>query len=609
MDGIPERGTMKSLKTLVGCLMQDAGAVCSTNVLVDRNTVDMRVEHEGESFLTIRLPAYCKAFERALAEGSLVSIPFPGFRKRKSFPLFLGGLLRLVFDDGDGRLLQTPNVDAIQGIRQICLVVGKLAENCADEFRDRSLRAYEECDRDVGMLWQGQPLSKEGLADLSITADEVFGRSLRSVEFTVRSGGLVPKHGPGATADKISGNAKYDSLYWTRRLENSFPIADYLSCGYSHFERLVDANISEPGAERPVRVITVPKTATKARVIAMEPANMQYCQQALLREFSRVFHADSPFVSLTNQEHNRELAHQGSLDGSLATIDLSDASDRVSLPVVSAVFKNYPFLLEALMASRSTTAELPDGRIIQLAKFASMGSATCFPVEAICFAVVVLTGIRKSLSRPEWKAFLSEEAPKTVRVFGDDIIVPTRFVPNVLQALRESGSKPNMDKSFWTGLFRESCGAEFYKGDDVGVSRLRRRPPASRRESSEVLAIISFRNQLYKSGYWGTVMLVDKWIRELRIPMPIVDETSPIVGRTSVAFGYRVERHDPDLQAPLVKGLRVRVNSPKSESSDHGKLMKCLLPGRDEPFMDPEHLTRSGRADDVATTVGWGQPF
>jgi len=605
MDDLPERGIMKSLNTLVGCLVQEAGAACSTDVSSDLETVRLRVEHEGDSFFTVTLPAFGKAFERSLANGSLASVPFPGFKKRKSFPLFLGGLLRLVFNDGDGRLLPSPNVDAIQGVRQICLVLGKLFEVCADEPLKKSLRAYEECDSDVEMLWQDPKI----LSDLTITASTVFDGPLRAIESVVRNGDLVPGHGPGATADRIRGNAKYDSLYWSERLETSFPVSDFLLAGYSHYERISDLDIREPGTECPVRVTPVPKTASKARIIAMEPANVQYCQQALLREFARVFHATSPFVSLSNQEHNRDLARRGSIDGSLATLDLSDASDRLALPVVEAVFKNYPFLLEALLASRSSTAELPDGRILRLAKFASMGSATCFPVEAICFAVIALTGIRTALSRSEWKAFLRKEAPNTVRVFGDDIIIPSRFVQDVMQVLCRTGSKPNTEKSFWTGRFRESCGAEFFEGVDVGVVRLRRRLPASHREASEVLALISFRNQLYMRGYWKTAALVDRWIRDLRIPMPIVDETSPIMGRISVSFGYRVERHDPDLQSPLVRGLKVRTTIPSSEFSDHGKLLKCLLPGRLEPFADPEHLTRSGRADAVATTVGWAQPF
>jgi len=594
---------MKSLKTLTLSVLLELGALCDTAVDRDLTRIAARCEDEGEAFLTITLPNFCKCFERSLAVGSIASVSFDGFAKRGGFPLFMGGLLRLVFSDEDGSLLDEPSIDAIQGIRQVALLHSKIFEVCDQKRAANSIESYVECERLLHESWYDPRLIKE----LRATATQVFGSQLRDIEESCASGTLVPRHGPGSTADRLSGNGKWDSGYWPVRLDAEFPVADYLLPGYSFYEELSHVEMPEPADETPVKVVTVPKTAAKARVIAMEPTNVQYVQQALLGEFTRVFSRGSAFVDLTDQQLNRRMARDGSRDGSLATLDLSEASDRVSVEVVEAVFGNYPKLLAALTSSRSLRSSLPDGRVISLAKFASMGSATCFPVESIVFATIALNAIRKSLNEPVLRQARIRELAKTTRVFGDDIIVPTAHVQHVLRDLASLGAKPNNHKSFWTGKFRESCGGDYFAGHDVSVTRLRRRLPETRHDSSELLALVAFRNHMYMRGFWNTCAKVDVGIEKM-IPMPIVEQSSPVCGRWSVAFKPQTQRHHPNYQSPLVKGLVVRSVSPYSESSGSGKLLKCTLPNRYEPFAEENHLTRSGRPDRVRTKIGWGSP-
>lgn len=603
---------MKSLKTLSVALIQHLGAISGTDVSRDIENVARRFDSEGEQFLTITLPNYAKALERALELGDVSAVSWPGFKVRRGFPLLFGGALRRIFDEESCKVLDCVDVDVLQCLRQVCLVASKIFEVCDEKRANESVASYVECENEMEEQWY-HPRS---LREIRVTLNRVFGASLRRIESAVSSGSIIPSHGPGSTADRLSGNRKYDSGYWTERLNRSFPVADYLLAGYSHEEVLDRVQIIEPGAEMPVRVITVPKTAAKARIIAMEPTNVQYVQQALWSEFRAVFSGGSPFVDFSDQGLNRELARKGSLDGSLATLDLSEASDRVAVEVVEYLFGDYPSLQQALLDSRSTHATLPDGRTIALSKFASMGSATCFPVESIVFATIAIDAVVRQLTAHESRVALGElpNHPRSgwlareLRVFGDDIVVPTRYVHNVISRLVEFSAKPNATKSFWNGKFRESCGGDYYAGSDVKVIRLRRRLPRSRRDVCEVLSLISFRNQLYSYGYWGVVRLIDEALDRLKVPMPIVEDTSSVLGRRSV-FGWRPMRWHPDLQAPLVKGLQVRTAVPESESSDHGKLLKCLLPGRNEPFHDAEHLTRTGRADRVTARVGWGTPF
>jgi len=239
-----------------------------------------------------------------------------------------------------------------------------------------------------------------------------------------------------------------------------------------------------------------------------------------------------------------------------------------------------------------------------------MGSATCFPVESIIFASMALTGVWMADGQPRISSWVhSQERADIIRVFGDDIIVPNHATHQVLSVLCALGAKPNPTKSFWSGLFRESCGQEYYAGESVSVARLRKRLPENRRDASEVLSLVSLRNHLYDLGFWRTTRLLDEWLSDIRVPMPIVEPTSPVVGRQSVAFGYQVERYHPDTQAPLVKGIRVRAPSPVSTCSGEAALLKCLLPGRTEPFADVDHLTRSGRPETLFVSLGWGTPF
>lgn len=592
---------MKSLLRLTCQILLDAGLRCGTDVSRDLERISCRYDHEGESFLTISLPAFCAAFENALAQGQCASVPFPGFRKRSGFPLFLGGMLRQVFTEDGLSILDDPSIDAIQAIRQVCLVLGKLFEVC-DVRRERAtIEQYVQCELELEETWFDPDL----LARLGSVAARYFGH-LSVVDERVANLSVVPRHGPGSTADGLRGNAKFDCSSWSEMLEDVFPASEFLVASRSE-SALDHIQFYEPGSEPSVKVVSVPKTAVKARIIAMEPTFKQYAQQALLREMMAVCQ-NQPIVDLNSQDHNRDLARRGSENGQFATLDLSEASDRVHLSVVEAVFSRFPHLLAALKATRSATADVPGHGKLSLAKFASMGSAVCFPVESIVFAVSAIDSIEQAANgNSNESSPTMDDIRHTVRVFGDDIIVPTRYVHSVVSGLAAIAARPNPRKSFWTGRFRESCGGEYYAGEDVTVARLRRRLPRSPRDAREVLALIAFRNHLYMRGFWGAVKYLDEeWLSAF--PLPIVEETSPIVGRWSI-FQWKAQRFHQDFQSPLVWGLKVLAPPPPSICSEEGMLLKCLLPDRFEPFEDVRHLMRAGRPRRVRIKAGWGQPF
>jgi len=597
---------VKSLMLLAREILADAGIWCHVSTSRDYNTISTRFENEGLSFLTITLPRFCDDFQIALDHGTCDPSLFSGFKKRGSTPEIFGGLLDLVFERDSGRLLEVPSIDAIRAIRQICLAFGKINLPCSDARVESAIIKYLECEKDVKRYDRTFLDKRKSFMRMSVL---LWAQLLSNCDKAVYTKSVYPKHGPGATADKLVGNNKWNQRVWPARLEQEFPMAEFAFSSYSEFlANSPDISILEPGAEQPVRVITVPKTLKTPRIIAIEPTCMQYTQQAILQclvdEIERDDNAFN-FIRFIHQEPNQELAKLGSFDSSLATLDLSEASDRVSNQHVRALLRNYGSLFRAVDACRSRKADVPGHGVIRLSKFASMGSALCFPFEALTFCTVIFMGIEKALNRPLTKNDIKSFYGR-VRVYGDDIIVPVEYVVPVVAELESFGFKVNRNKSFWNGKFRESCGKEYYAGHDVSISRVRQTLPLHRGDAQSMISTVSLRNRMYLAGYWRTAGYLDTVLRRF-IPFPNGLDTSPGLVRTC-SLGYASEREHPTLHKPLVKAMVVVPTKRKSPLEGSGALAKCLMPGRFEPFSS-DHLRFAGRPTAVDIKRRWSTPF
>jgi len=614
---------LKSLIALQLCTLEELGVRCDTSTTLDGKTIQRRYEHEGLSFLTITLPNFCSDFERGLEQGFIDHAMFNSFEKMRRhgcLPRFMGGFTGLVFDRSSGLLLDVPSTDAIRAIRQITLMFGKIQRDCTPKRRDAAIARYIECEQDVRSS-DLKLISPEtnNLSDFSRIAQLLWRDLLCSIDSRIYDEGITPRHGPGTTADKLRGNAKYNQLTWTRRLEEVYPHWENLIPSESFLDRTDNVTILEPADEIPTRVVAVRKTLKTPRIIAKEPTCMQYMQQGVLAtivdEIPR--HDNSRnFINFEFQEPNQRLAKEGSLTGALATLDLSEASDRVSNQHVRLLLSRNTLLRESVDATRSRKADVPrhgnvERQIIPLAKFASMGSALCFPFEAMVFCTVVFLGIERALNRPLTTRDVQSMYGK-VRVYGDDIIVPTEFVNTVVDSLEAFGFRVNTKKSFWTGRFRESCGKEYYGGVDVCVARVRNMLPNNRLDVDEVVSTVSLRNQLFELGYVAPVEFLDERIRKI-IPFPYVLRTSPLLGRlTDVRHEHphflpsQEYKWDDELQHLLVEGAIVRSKYPESILDDYGALMKHFLKRGELPFEDRSHLLRAGRAVSSRIKTRWG---
>jgi hypothetical protein len=156
---------------------------------------------------------------------------------------------------------------------------------------------------------------------------------------------------------------------------------------------------------------------------------------------------------LGNQTRNQQLARAASVSGRLATIDLSSASDTLAF---SVVFDLLPEEWVNLLASFRTGSMNYAGREYELEKFSSMGNGYTFELESLIFWAICSACTQ-----------LSGEDQDLVSVYGDDLIVPVKTVDLLTACLTWCGFNLNREKSFWTGEFRESCGADWLAGEPV----------------------------------------------------------------------------------------------------------------------------------------------
>lgn len=636
---------MKSLSDLLVCLLAEAGGRCGVAVERDVLTLRSRVEHEGDSFITITLADFGGDFDRALALGRAAPGSFFGFARRRSgLPHWLRGFLDRVFDQTSGDLLPQPCGDCVRYIRQICRFGVKVLLPCTEARSQAAVAAYvsndlacvplreewsagecphERFDEETNPV-EGEHSEPAVLRDrlwashLGKLHDRVTAVVVSSLALEDEDGNVQVHcvHGPGATVEGYTSNEKWADRFWHLRLEHSG-----FTRTLAHFgaEKTLwsEPRVSEmptyvdPADERPVKVTLVPKTLKRPRVIAVEPCCVQFAQQGLAGVLVRALDQGrytSGRINFRDQRVNQEKALSGSLDGGYATIDLSDASDRVDCDLVDHMFRAAPEKFRRfLWACRSTRAILPGGEILLLRKFASMGSALCFPVESLAFYTIALAARLASRGLPGTPSCVAQVA-QGVYVYGDDLCVPADETPSICAALEAFGLKVNYRKTFWTGQFRESCGMDAFAGARVTPVYLRRMPPADRADASGLLSSVATANQLERAGYWRTARLIQDQVERIFGRLPTVPEDSPAIGWHWYSDYVPPSRFNRNLQRREYRCWVARAVKRDDPLEGSGALAKCLRRAGSSwvlPSIDEEHLERTATPHAVALKRGW----
>lgn len=527
---------MKIPTMLTEAILHQAELDLGLSVKRDIEVIRYRVEHEGLSFLTITLPSLSDALEQGLEEG-LLTIP-AAFRRFGSLPHLLGGFFRRVFDR-DGKLLDEPCVECIYYIRQICRFWKKLKIGCTPAREAAAEGQFIKTEEELSAV---TPALQRMDSYLDETSRSLWFRVFPELDHSE----FVCRHGPGATAERLLSNERWRIRTWYDRWEFTFP-ADYHAypnSGWAWEPR--ESPVGDQGLEyigvrdEPgVRVVFVPKTQTAPRVIAIEPSSMQYVQQGVMRWLVPKLesHPMTQSVRFTDQTVNQSLARRASKDRSLATLDLKEASDRVHLELVRRIFRGtgiLPFLEDA----RSLHANLPSGKNVVLNKYASMGSALCFPVEAMVFYTLILAAIF-SARRERPSAQKIRKLSKRISVYGDDLVIPVEYTDVVVQYLESYGLLVNKRKSFSKSHFRESCGGDFYDGVSVKPIYARELPqdPARRWEPEVVMSWCATHDQFYANGQWHVASVIANLLRRAtRRSIPRSRFDAPGVGLKSFLF-------------------------------------------------------------------------
>ena len=210
------------------------------------------------------------------------------------------------------------------------------------------------------------------------------------------------------------------------------------------------------------RLSFVPKTTEISRTICTEPILNMLFQKGIASVLEDLL-AEVCGIDLRKQpDKNRMLAQLGSKEGKFGTIDLSSASDSMSIGLVREFFPKHVF--DMLEMTRCPYTVLPDGTNVELHMISSMGNAFTFPLQTIFFTSLVY-GAYRALSIHFDRPY--RQSLGSFAVFGDDIICVKEAYGLLTRLLSICGFSVNVDKSFNQGPFRESCGRDYFNGHNV----------------------------------------------------------------------------------------------------------------------------------------------
>lgn len=203
------------------------------------------------------------------------------------------------------------------------------------------------------------------------------------------------------------------------------------------------------------KVLVVPKNSKVSRPITVEPTS-NVNMTLVVGDFFRK-RLKKHGIDLTCQETNQNLA-KTALDNDLGTVDLSSASDCISLMLIQFLFP--PEWADYILQLRTSCYHFVGQKeaIHTFEKFAGMGNGLTFPLETLIFYAIV-HGVSDYL----------KSSKKFISLYGDDIICQSSDVPFLTKIMEYLGFKLNLKKTHYLPLdfYRESCGKQYFKSVNV----------------------------------------------------------------------------------------------------------------------------------------------
>lgn len=567
-----------SFRGLTYAIIQDIIAYkpnLQQGLIRDMSRIDSLVSNAGIRIYTEFLPALRKQLDSGVSISRLeLSGPLTrSYKSSSHIPRLFRGLWAELFDD-DGCLKQAIDPSILLMFRCLLDAGNKFKIDCPPSAVFRETKEFY--DNDVSLptpspMWDGDgsdivdtrcvslidrfpsETDQVGLFESGLHMDTKLLANVQHVADIVASSlgiidtyGLGYRHGRGSVADQLRGREKYLPRRWSPRLSRLFPVdSTVLPVRWEH---------DYTSAEYHSVLHAVPKTIKGPRLIAIEPVDHMVCQLGIMDHlYSHV--RRNPYLRSTidfrNQGFSRDLALESSRTGEYATIDLKSASDRISCWLVERMFRSNRSLLEALISSRTRYISLAMDKKLpslhKLRKFSTQGSAVTFPIQSIIFATLCVGAVAPigATAKTIRRLF------RRVRVYGDDIIVPTDWLSRVKLVLEGLYLRVNTTKTHSQGKFRESCGMDGYDGYDVTPAHVTSFTCQSKRRLSH--EVIAASNNFYTKGLWRAAQWLMLTVPEkYRNMVPVRKESDVSIYFTSVQGNWEhpslKKRWDPDIQ-------------------------------------------------------------
>jgi hypothetical protein len=430
-------------------------------------------------------------------------IEAPKLEKRVLESIESGQKLDLdVFPTWLRRLAGASVMDAqmLRFLRQLLLFCYKASVTYDDKSTTKAFEAFLETNRSTQAFG----------ATLARVSPRLLNRArqhCQSVLYMGRWRGekFFPSHGPGAVTTKKDVWTK-----WYNTIESVYPYSDYMflaNC-QEHLSELDGCSDEHIQA----KVIAVPKDSRGPRLICVHPAEAIWIQQGVRRELERAINrvrsAKGPWpqghIHFNDQSVNGRIAQLSSRSRRYATIDMKEASDRISESLVQILFGSHYKFFGCCRAQKFVIPRLGSFANLSgdIACYAPMGNATTFPVQSLVFWAICVSSLQR----------LGFHQPGAVFVFGDDIIIPTECAEAVIDDLESFGLLCNRSKSFYRGAFRESCGVDAFNG--VNVTPVRWKTTVDAEHLTGMQSLCDLAQRLRCAGYTEAALSCYANIRE-----------------------------------------------------------------------------------------------
>jgi len=538
-----------------------ASASAATDIEIERDKayIASRLDAEGVSFLTKTLPKLGKAVDLALSSGT--SLLCPGLSKAKGsqLPKLMGWLFKEVFDESGSERSDASEPSALvkRGaalgyLRQLLFMFYKLELPYTSDQEMKVINTFIETDRATHFDFE--------------KLDSVDRNALRIAKHLIHTvlteecdvEGVIPRHGPGAVATGEKCHEKMRFKRYYRALDQVFPYPEYFFYNANHFSDCCKDFYTWDALEAgTAKVVLVPKDSRGPRLISCEPLEYQWIQQGLMSKIVKIIE-HHPLtrgrINFRDQTINRRMALSGSKSGRWVTLDMKEASDRVLTSHIEYLFPE--MWKRTLLACRTTATTLPDVTVIRLRKFAPMGSAICFPVEALIFWALTAAAIKNT----NIGLTSLERVARSVFVFGDDIVVRKQDHLPTMQLLPKVGLLFNEGKCCTSGFFRESCGCDAYHGIDVTPLKIKRRWCHHLTGTSHV-SWCEYHNSLAERGYFEAASFVAEEIQRARV--------TPWANYPGSACPCLIDPRKNAVQENKRLNLKTRFENPKRDKPNY----------------------------------------